>query len=196
MYRKFIKRLLDIVISGIAIPILALPMAIIAIIVKIDSKGPILFKQKRVGKNKELFKCFNKKIIITPHPLEMSRLTGVDVEKITQDITYYAQNFAGINNVICVLKDHNTVVTMPGGEAIYINRSGNSGMSTGGSGDVLDGVIAGLLAQGAKPYIAATLGVYIHGLAGDIASEKLSEYSVMASDIIEHISTIIKDCRD
>lgn len=145
-----------------------------------------------IGKNKELFKCFNKKIIITPHPLEMSRLTGVDVDEITQDITYYAQNFAGINNVICVLKDHNTAVAMPGGEAIYINRSGNSGMSTGGSGDVLDGVIAGLLAQGAKPYIAATLGVYIHGLAGYIASEKLSEYSVMANDIIDALPDVFK----
>ena len=143
-----------------------------------------------MAKNKELFKCFNKEIIITPHPLEMSRLTGVDVEKITEDITYYAQNFAGINNVICVLKDHNTAVAMPGGEAIYINRSGNSGMSTGGAGDVLDGIIAGLLAQDLKPYIAATLGVYIHGLAGDIASEKLSEYSVMANDIIDALPEV------
>ena len=93
---------------------------------------------------------------------------------------------------MCVLKDHNTAVALPHGDEIYINQSGNSGMSTGGSGDVLDGIIAGLLAQGAKPYIAATLGVYIHGLAGDIASEKLSEYSVMASDIIDALPEVFR----
>ena len=145
------------------------------------------------AKNSELFELLVRHIaIITPHPLEMSRLTGVSVDEITKDTTYYAQNFAGINNVICVLKDHHTTVAMPQGDYIYINQSGNSGMSTGGSGDVLDGIIAGLLAQGAKPYIAATLGVYIHGLAGDIASEKLSEYSVMASDIIDTLPEVFR----
>ncbi len=143
-----------------------------------------------IAKNPLLLKCFNKNMIITPHPLEMSRLTGMELSEITQDIPYFSQNFAGINNVICVLKDHHTTVAMPDGDAIYVNQSGNSGMSTGGSGDVLDGVIAGLLAQGCKPYIAATLGVYIHGLAGDIASEKLSEYSVMASDIIDALPEV------
>ena len=79
---------------------------------------------------------------------------------------------------------------------VYINCSGNEGMATAGSGDVLTGIIAALIAQGLPMYEATTLGVYVHGLAGDAASDDLGEYSVMASDIIDHISTIIKDCRD
>lgn len=145
-----------------------------------------------IAKNKELFKQFNQDAIITPHPLEMSRISNIEVAKITKNIPEFAQNFANENNVICVLKDHHTAVARPHKDEIYINQSGNSGMSTGGSGDVLDGIIAGLLAQDCEPYIAATLGVYIHGLAGDIASAKLSEYSVMASDIIDALPEALK----
>ena len=145
-----------------------------------------------IAKNKELFKQINQDAIITPHPLEMSRISNIEVSKITENIPEIAQNFADENNVICVLKDHHTAVAIPNTKNIYINQSGNSGMSTGGSGDVLNGIIAGLLAQGCEPYIAATLGVYIHGLAGDIASEKLSEYSVMASDIIDALPEALK----
>lgn len=143
-----------------------------------------------LAKNKELFKQINQNAIITPHPLEMSRISGVDVKEITENIPEFAQNFANENAVICVLKDHHTAVAKPHSDNIYINQSGNSGMSTGGSGDVLDGIIAGLLAQGCEPYIAATLGVYIHGLAGDVASEILSQYSLMASDIIDALPEV------
>lgn len=144
--------------------------------------------------NPELFSLMIRNaVIMTPHPLEMSRLVGFEVSKITENIPHFAQGFANANEVICVLKDHNTAVAAPHGDEIYINKSGNSGMSTGGSGDVLDGVIAGLLAQGAEPYIAATLGVYLHGLAGELASEMLSEYSVMASDIIEALPEIFSN---
>lgn len=143
-----------------------------------------------MAKNKELFDYVKNNAIITPHPLEMSRISNVEVTKITENIPNFAQDFANAKEVICVLKDHHTAVALPHSNDIYINQSGNSGMSTGGSGDVLDGIIAGLLAQGCEPYIAATLGVYIHGLAGDIASEKLSQYSVMASDIIDALPQI------
>ena len=137
-----------------------------------------------MAKNRELFAIVKSNAIITPHPLEMSRISGIDVKEITANISESAQNFANKNELICVLKDHHTAVAKPNSDDIYINQSGNSGMSTGGSGDVLDGIIAGLLAQQCEPYTAATLGVYIHGLAGDIASEILSQYSLMASDII------------
>jgi NAD(P)H-hydrate epimerase len=143
-----------------------------------------------MAKNKDLFDYVKNNAIITPHPLEMSRISNVEVPKITENIPKFAQDFANANEVICVLKDHHTAVALPHSNDIYINQSGNSGMSTGGSGDVLDGIIAGLLAQGCEPYIAATLGVYIHGLAGDIASEKLSQYSVMASDIIDALPEV------
>ena len=145
------------------------------------------------AQNQELLKSIKAPAIVTPHPLEMSRLIGVTAEKIIKDIPLFAQDFANENGVICVLKDHNTAVAQPNTDNIYINKSGNSGMSTGGSGDVLDGIIAGLLAQGCQPYIAATLGVYLHGLAGEIASEMLSEYSVMASDIIEALPEIFSN---
>lgn len=143
-----------------------------------------------LAQNKDIFKEISKNAIITPHPLEMSRISGVDVKEITANIPESAQNFANENNLICVLKDHHTAVAKPHSDDIYINQSGNSGMSTGGSGDVLDGIIAGLLAQGCDPYIAATLGVYIHGLAGDVASKILSQYSLMASDIIDALPEI------
>ena len=146
-----------------------------------------------LAKNKDLFTLAKSNVIITPHPLEMSRISGVCIEKITVDIPSFAQDFADKSNVICVLKDHNTAVAQPNSNNIYINKSGNSGMSTGGSGDVLDGIIAGLLAQGCDPYVAATLGVYIHGLAGDKASEKLSQYSVMASDIIDALPEVFSN---
>ena len=143
-----------------------------------------------LSKSKELLKEINPHAIITPHPLEMSRISGVDVKEITANISEFAQNFANENGLICVLKDHNTAVAKPNSDSIYINQSGNSGMSTGGSGDVLDGIIAGLLAQGCEPYIAATLGVYIHGLAGDVASQIHSQYSLMASDIIDALPEV------
>ena len=143
-----------------------------------------------LAKSKELFKQINQNAIITPHPLEMSRISGADVKEITSNIPEFAQNFANENGLICVLKDHNTAVSKPNSDSIYINQSGNSGMSTGGSGDVLDGIIAGLLAQGCTPYIAATLGVCIHGLAGDVASQICSQYSLMASDIIDALPEV------
>ena len=145
-----------------------------------------------IAKNSDLIKLAKNDAIITPHPLEMSRISGVEVTKITENIPNFAQNFANKNGLICVLKDHNTAVAKPCSDSIYINQSGNSGMSTGGSGDVLDGVIASLLAQGCTPYVAATLGVYIHGLAGDVASEKLTQYSLMASDIINALPEVFK----
>ena len=146
-----------------------------------------------ISKHPELFELIVRHVVImTPHPLEMSRLSGLEVNKITSNIPSFAQDFANANEVICVLKDRHTAVAAPNGDYTYINQSGNSGMSTGGSGDVLDGIIAGLLAQGCNPYVAATLGVYIHGLAGDIASEKLSQYSVMANDIIDSLPEVFK----
>ena len=93
-----------------------------------------------------------------------------------------------------MLKGAATVVT--DGYNTFINSSGSSALAKGGSGDVLTGIIAALIAQKMKPFDAAALGVYIHGLAGDAAAEVLGEYSMMASDIIDHISEIMKDCHE
>lgn len=136
-------------------------------------------------------------LIITPHMMEMARLCHTDISEVMANTVGFATAFAEKNSLICVLKDHETIVADGNDSSrVYLNKSGNSGMSTGGSGDVLTGIIAALIAQGLPMYEAATLGVYVHGLAGDAASDDLGEYSVMASDIIDHISTIIKDCRD
>ena len=156
-----------------------------------------------LAKHSELWEKISAPVIVTPHPLEMARLCHVDVATIERDRLTAAVNFSEKYALICVLKGHNTIVS-DGAEArglgdrhtVYLNHSGNSGMATGGSGDVLSGIIAALIAQKMSPFEAATLGVYIHGLAGDAAAETLGEYSVMASDIIDHISEIIKDCHE
>lgn len=132
---------------------------------------------------------YTKGKIITPHPAEMSRLTGISIENILIDTKRAAYDMAKKYSLVCVLKDHNTVVS-DGSDWIYVNKSGNSGMATGGAGDVLAGVIGALLAQkhlSLSPFDAATLGVYIHGLAGDRAAKALGEYSLMAKDIAENI---------
>ena len=157
-----------------------------------------------IAKDPTLFDLISAPVIVTPHLLEMARLCRVDVKTVERDKMGIATDFAEKYALICVLKCHETLVVSDGTEdgglsdknKIYLNKSGNSGMATGGSGDVLAGVIASLIAQKMQPYDAATLGVYIHGLAGDAAAETLGEYSLMASDIIDHIPSIIKDCHD
>ncbi len=127
--------------------------------------------------------------IITPHIREMSRLTGISAEDILNAPQKVALDFAEKHSLVCLLKDHNTVVS-DGTDRIYVNKSGNNGMATGGSGDVLAGVIASLVAQNhlaLSPFGAATLGAYIHGLAGDRAASALGVYAVMARDIANNI---------
>lgn len=129
-------------------------------------------------------------IVVTPHLGEMARLTGDAVSYIKTKMTAAAQDFAHKYDVICVLKDAHTVVAVPYG-LCYLNLSGNNGMATAGSGDVLSGVIGGLLAQGVTAQTAAPLGVYLHGIAGDEAKKHLGTYSMMASDIVDGISTVL-----
>lgn len=128
--------------------------------------------------------------VITPHPGEMSRLCGCTVSEILADVRGICQGFALAHGVVCVLKDHATAVS--DGEEVYINSTGNSGMATGGSGDVLTGIIAALMGQGMPPFAAAALGVRIHGAAGDAAAETLGEFSLMASDIIDAVPKVMK----
>lgn len=145
-----------------------------------------------------LMKNTKAQVILTPHVGEMLRLVNgqapddckITKENITRDIPGIAAGFASKNKVVCVLKDARTVVS--DGERSYLNTSGNSGMATGGSGDVLAGVICGLLAQGMQTFDAAALGVYIHGLAGDAAGEELGAYGMLAGDIAERVGQVLK----
>lgn len=128
-------------------------------------------------------------LIVTPHLGEMARLQGVTVSYIQDHLVESAEEFARTYNLICVLKDARTITAVPY-KRTYVNLSGNNGMATGGSGDVLTGVIAGLIAQGTKPELAAPLGVYVHGLAGDEAAETYGRYSLMAQTLLEALPKI------
>ena len=132
-----------------------------------------------------------KNIVITPHPKELSRLLNVSMEEIIDNREKYARITSQTFECITVLKGHKTIVT--DGEKIFINSSGNSALAKAGSGDVLTGFISGLLAQKMLPIDAAVLGVFLHGFAGDIASEDFTKYSVFASDIIDYLPFAIKE---
>jgi NAD(P)H-hydrate epimerase len=134
----------------------------------------------------ELIRQAAGKIILTPHPGELSRLTGADKATIARNPVAVARQIAEGLGQVLVLKGAPTVVASPTSE-VFINSTGNAGMATGGSGDVLTGVIAGLAGQGLDPLRAALLGVYIHGLAGDLARDRLGEWSLVAGDIMEHL---------
>ena len=130
--------------------------------------------------------------ILTPHPGEMSRLTGKDVSAIQRNREKIALAFAKKYGVILVLKGRGTVVAASKGNA-YTNQSGNSGMSTAGVGDVLTGMIASFVGQGINPYSAAVIGVYLHGLAGDIAAKEKGQFSMIAGDLLEKLPQAIQE---
>ncbi|MGE5894021.1 MAG: NAD(P)H-hydrate dehydratase [bacterium] len=139
----------------------------------------------------DILRKTSSEVVITPHPNEMKRLLGRQYPDITgQEVNRrrieIARSFAAEKKVICVLKGAPTVVASPDGSA-YINSSGNPGMATAGAGDVLSGVISAFLAQGMSALNAAICGVYLHGLAGDIARDELGEYSLIAGDLIRHL---------
>jgi len=124
------------------------------------------------------------KLVLTPHPGEMKRLwSGLFREPLPGEREEQAGQLARRTKTVVALKGAGTVVT--DGEKVYVNKTGNPGMATAGSGDVLTGVITALLGQGLSRFDSAVLGVYIHGLAGDIAAEKTGQVSLMATDIIE-----------
>jgi NAD(P)H-hydrate epimerase len=128
--------------------------------------------------------------VLTPHPGEFARLLGgaaADVQARRQEL---AVRFANDHKVILVLKGYGTIVT--DGQQVYVNSTGNPGMATGGSGDVLTGLIAALLGQGLKPFAAAQLGVYLHGLAGDLARDKVGEMALIATDILEYLPSAFR----
>jgi ADP-dependent NAD(P)H-hydrate dehydratase / NAD(P)H-hydrate epimerase len=122
--------------------------------------------------------------ILTPHPKEFERLFGKSVNSMYQ--LEHARTQAMKYNIFIVLKGHYTIVVTPEGESWY-NITGNAGMATAGSGDVLTGILTGLMAQGYEPYDAAILGVYLHGLAGDYAAAAHSQEAMIAGDIIDNL---------
>jgi ADP-dependent NAD(P)H-hydrate dehydratase len=124
-------------------------------------------------------------VVITPHPGEFARLIGSEIAEVQADRERLAARFAMAHNATVVLKGHGTVVT--DGQRLAVNATGNPGMSTGGTGDVLSGVIVALLCQGLEPFAAARLGVHIHGLAGDLARDDLGETGLIATDLLNYL---------
>ncbi|PIQ84137.1 MAG: NAD(P)H-hydrate dehydratase [Candidatus Omnitrophica bacterium CG11_big_fil_rev_8_21_14_0_20_63_9] len=129
--------------------------------------------------------------ILTPHPGEMGRLIRLSADDVQRDRQRIAVEFAKKYRVVVVLKGHGTVVARYDGEA-FVNETGNPGMASGGFGDVLTGMIAGLLGQGLELFDAARLGVYLHGLAGDMAARERGEIGLLASDLLDRIPLAIR----
>jgi NAD(P)H-hydrate epimerase len=138
------------------------------------------------GNQSYLKKRKGKKTVITPHPGELARLIKKDVPYVQSRRTAIAREVADNTGAIVCLKGHGTVVVEPGGE-VYVNETGNSGMATGGTGDVLTGMIASFIGQGVDAYSATVSAVYLHGLAGDFAAEKKGPFSLAASDILDFL---------
>lgn len=148
-----------------------------------------------ISKNPEWLQFLKNGAVFTPHLGEMSRLIGTSIAEISKDLVVAALQYAQKNHVVMVLKDARTV-TATEKRGCFLNLSGNDGMATAGSGDVLSGVIGALLAQGMLPEDAAPMGVYLHGLAGDAAAKKLGRHSMMASDIVDGITDLLKEQED
>jgi ADP-dependent NAD(P)H-hydrate dehydratase / NAD(P)H-hydrate epimerase len=135
-------------------------------------------------------------LVITPHPGEMARLVGSTIADVQKDRVSVARKFAREHELIVVLKGHRTLVVQPDGEA-WVNTTGNPGMATGGTGDILTGMVAGMIAQHPKDAFRAVLAaVHLHGLAGDVAHDKLGEHSLVATDLLQGLPQAFRRTRE
>ena len=137
-----------------------------------------------VAQEKDVLRDCTCDLIFTPHAMEMSRLTGLDISYIEENRIQVSKEFSEETGAVLLLKGHHSIVTAPS-LTQYINSTGNSGMASGGSGDVLAGIIASFVARGVDTAIASAMGAYIHGMAGDIAKEYYGEESLSANNILE-----------
>jgi NAD(P)H-hydrate epimerase len=143
-----------------------------------------------VGESDRLVGRDDAAVIITPHAGEMARLTGLSLEAVQADRVEVARTFATTHRVHVILKGHRTVVATPEGKA-FINLTGNPGMASGGTGDVLAGVVAAWFAQLLDADAATQLAVYLHGLAGDLASDDEGEVAMIAGDLVERLGDAV-----
>lgn len=161
--RRFAQRL----VSEVALPVV------------LDADGINAFAGGARGKLRNA-RC---PIVLTPHPGEMARLMGTSAEAVQRSRKEMARKAAKELRAVVVLKGHRTVVASPSG-GLYVNATGNPGMASGGTGDVLTGVIAALIGQGCDLFTAAKAGVYLHGLAGDLVAKRVGQVSLTAGDIL------------
>ena len=132
--------------------------------------------------------------VITPHPGELARILGTDTISINNDRIASAREAARACNCVVALKGYQTLVAEPDGH-VYVNPTGNPGMASGGTGDVLAGMVAALLARGIDPTDAACTAVYLHGLAGDIVKEEIGDTGMAATDVADRIPHAIQRAR-
>ena len=146
-----------------------------------------------LSRRADLMACLaGRKAVVTPHPKEMATLIHTSIDEVQEDREQTVERFVHAAQISCLLKGYRTLVGSPDHE-LYMNLSGNDGMATGGSGDVLTGLIAGLAAQGEDICEAAVLGAYVHGAAGDYAAGQMGRHSLLARDVIAGICEIIKE---
>jgi hydroxyethylthiazole kinase-like uncharacterized protein yjeF len=146
------------------------------------------------GKSDQL-KGKDRAIVLTPHPGEMARLTGLSTAEVQKDRLAIARDFARDHHVILVLKGHRTLIAHPEG-TVWVNPTGNPGMATGGTGDILTGIVAGMMAQYPRQVFEAVVAaVYLHGLAGDIARENMGEHSLVATDLVKALPEAFRSTR-
>ncbi len=157
----------------------------------VDADGLNAFE----GRTDEL-KGKGRTLMITPHPGEMARLMGCTIADVQKDRLGMARQFAREHELIVVLKGHRTLVVQPDGEA-WVNTTGNPGMSTGGTGDILTGMVAGMIAQHPKDALRAVLAaVHLHGLSGDVMREAVGEHSMVATDLLIGLPEAFRRTRD
>lgn len=133
--------------------------------------------------------------VLTPHMKEMSRLTGYTIQELKDNRKELLRDYTEKTGAVCVLKDSRTLTATPGGD-LWVNTSGNAAMAKAGAGDVLAGMITGLLAQHMEAQKAAALGVYLHGLCGDYAKKEFGSYSVLAGDLLKMLGRTLKELEE
>ncbi|MDF2611256.1 MAG: hypothetical protein K0R92_2730 [Lachnospiraceae bacterium] len=185
------QELLEMVINKAKVPVIIDADGITLLSKILDNRNMVLESQTTETRLKFLAELLQEQTVLTPHLKELSRLLGISVSEISNKLIDTARQCSYNNNLVYAIKDARTIVSQ--NQDRYVNVSGNNGMATGGSGDVLTGIIAALIAQGLLPFDATCLAVYIHGLAGDIAAKENGAYSMMASDIINSIEKVLNN---
>ncbi|HXA43548.1 MAG TPA: NAD(P)H-hydrate dehydratase [Candidatus Solibacter sp.] len=147
-----------------------------------------------LAEQRKLLARLRPSFVLTPHPAEMARLTGMSVQAIEADREAVAARFAQEWRQVVVLKGAHTVIASPDGKVV-VNPHANAALASAGTGDVLAGIIGGLLAQGQEPMVAAVTGVFLHGAAGDEAASRLGDAGVLASDLLPLIPLVIRELR-
>lgn len=177
------RKIIEDLITNISCPVVLDADGINCLSLNINILKAVIERSKQFKKPKE--------IILTPHPKEFARLCNVETEKIMANRVKYAAEFAAEYGVYLVLKGAGTIIADPSGR-LYINQTGNSGLSKGGSGDLLAGMIGSFAAQGFTPLDSCILGVYLHGMAGELCSRRLSERGMQPSDMLYDLSVLLK----